>query len=97
MAQSPFDLSCLQDVKNTHTYTPNPNKVYQLFAILGMIEMLLSNLVKPVNKGHSWEQYTLAFVGSWLLSGGQFLYKLALWDSGVRPLFTSWPLFIGDR
>ena len=46
----------------THTYTPNPNKVYQLFAILGMIEMLFSNLltntVKPVNKGHSWEQYT---------------------------------------
>ena len=38
------------------------------FSILGMIEMLFSNLltntVKPVNKGHSWEQYTLAFVGT---------------------------------
>ena len=66
-----------------------------------MIEMLFSNLltntVKLVNKGHSWEQYILAFVGSWLLSRGQYLYKLALWDSGARPLFTCWPLFIGDR
>ena len=68
MAQSLFDLSYLQDVKNTHIYTTNPNKDYRLFAILGMIEMLFSNLltntVKPVNKGHSWEQYTLAFVGT---------------------------------
>ena len=31
--------------------------------------------------------------GKSLLFGSQFLYKLAFWDSSIRPLFTVWPLF----
>ena len=32
----------------------------------------------------------------WLLFRGQFMYKLAIWDSGNWPLLTGWPLLGGD-
>jgi len=59
--------------------------------------VILLCTIKPVLGSHPREAQKVAAYGRWLLSGGEYQYKIYVWERSVLVLKTGWLLNKGER
>ena len=64
---------------------------------LNQESLLLMQMQIPVLSSHPREAQKLATYGRWLHSGGEYQYKIKVWEKSLWLLRTGWLFNKGDR